>query len=203
MRTRSVAVLTRAGTLPVAGAGAGEWVLVTGWNSSAHDNVPALAGALAARGVSATALVTNLPNDATTAQAVAAAGTKDLTVVLTSRALDTTTADPDGRQHALIRALVATGRPVVVVAVRDPRDFAHHPGVTTYVRFRRGRDGAAGRGPARCHAAATRGATGFGPSRGRSSVRPRSQVEGPMTERLRIRRSVPAQAGSPRIGDPA
>ena len=43
------------------------------------------------------------------------------------------TADPGGRQQALVRALVATGRPVVVVAVRDPYDIAHLPGVTTYL----------------------------------------------------------------------
>jgi beta-N-acetylhexosaminidase len=108
-------------------------VLVTGFNASTYHNVPALAGALTARGVSATALATNLPTDAAIAQAVTAAGTADLTVVLTSRAWDTVTADPGGRQQALVRALVATGRPVVVVAVRDPYDIAHLPGVATYL----------------------------------------------------------------------
>lgn len=125
------AIRNDAGLLPYPGTG--KSVLVTGWNSSVYNNVPALAGSLAARGASASALVTNLPTDAQITAAVTAAGTTDLTVVLTSRAWDTTTADPGGRQQALIRALVATGRPVVVVAVRDPYDIAHLPGVTTYL----------------------------------------------------------------------
>ncbi|MEU4424484.1 glycoside hydrolase family 3 N-terminal domain-containing protein [Actinoplanes sp. NPDC024001] len=120
------AVRNDAGLLPYPRDG--KSVLVTGWNSSAYNNVAALAGAL-----DATALVTNLPNDAKIAEAVAAAQGHDLTVVLTSRAWDTTVADPGGRQQALVKALVATGKPVVVVAVRDPYDIAHLPGVTTYL----------------------------------------------------------------------
>jgi beta-N-acetylhexosaminidase len=125
------AVRNDAGLLPYAGKG--KSVLVTGWNSSTHRNVPALAASLTTRGVSATALVTDLPTDARIAEAVAAAGAHDLTVVLTSRAWDTTVSDPNARQQALVRALVAAGRPVVVVAVRDPYDIAHLPGVTTYL----------------------------------------------------------------------
>ncbi|MET8153665.1 glycoside hydrolase family 3 protein [Actinoplanes sp. NPDC049668] len=120
------AVRNDAGLLPWSHAG--KSVLVTGWNSSAYNNVAVLAGALGA-----TPLVTNLPNDAKIAEAVAAARTHDLTVVLTSRAWDTTVADPGGRQQALVRALVAAGKPVVVVAVRDPYDIAALPEVTTYL----------------------------------------------------------------------
>jgi len=125
------AIRNDAGLLPYAGAGRS--VLVAGWNSSTYQNVPALAASLTARGASATALATNLPTDAKITEAVAAAGTHDLTVVLTSKAWDTAVSDPGGRQRALVRALVATGRPVVVVAVRDPYDIAHLPGVTTYL----------------------------------------------------------------------
>jgi beta-N-acetylhexosaminidase len=125
------AVRNDAGLLPWAGSG--KSVLVTGWNSSTANNVPALADSLATRGASATALATDLPSDAKIAEAVSAAGTHDLTVVLTSRAWDTAASDPQARQQALVRALVATGRPVVVVAVRDPYDIAHLPGVTTYL----------------------------------------------------------------------
>jgi beta-N-acetylhexosaminidase len=125
------AIRNDAGLLPYPGAGRS--VLVTGWNSGTAENVPALAASLATRGASATALVTNLPADAKIAEAVTAAGTHDLTVVLTSRAWDTTVSDPQARQQALVRALVATGRPVVVVAVRDPYDLAHLPGVSTYL----------------------------------------------------------------------
>jgi beta-N-acetylhexosaminidase len=125
------AIRNDAGLLPWSGAGRS--VLVTGWNSSAYGNVAALAGALAAGGATATPLITNLPNDAKIAEAVAAAGSRDLTVVLTSRAADTVVADPGARQQALVRALVATGKPVVVVAVRDPYDIASLPEVTTYL----------------------------------------------------------------------
>ncbi|MFI7541850.1 glycoside hydrolase family 3 protein [Actinoplanes sp. NPDC049599] len=125
------AVRNDAGLLPYRGAGRS--VLVTGWNSGTSSNVPALAASLATRGASATALVTNLPTDDKIAEAVHAAGSHDLTVVLTSRAWDTVVSDPSARQQALVRALVATGRPVVVVAVRDPYDLAHLPGVSTYL----------------------------------------------------------------------
>jgi beta-N-acetylhexosaminidase len=125
------AIRNDAGLLPYRGAGRS--VLVTGWNSGAVQNVPALAAALTARGASATPLATNLPTDAQIEDAVAAAGRHDLTVVLTSRAWDTAVADRGARQQALVRALVAAGRPVVVVAVRDPYDIAHLPGVTTYL----------------------------------------------------------------------
>lgn len=128
------AIRNDAGLLPYAGAG--KSVLVAGWNSSTDNNVPALAASLTVRGASATALTTNLPTDAKIAEAVAAAGTHDLTVMLTSKAWDAVVSDPGGRQQALVRALVATGRPVVVVAVRDPYDLAHLPGVTTYLATR-------------------------------------------------------------------
>jgi beta-N-acetylhexosaminidase len=119
------AVRNDAGLLPLP---AGKSVLVTGWNSSATGNIAVLAGALGA-----TPLVTNLPNDAKIAEAVAAAGAHDITVVLTSRAWDTTVVDPGGRQRALIKALVATGKPVIVAAVRDPYDLTVVPEVSTYL----------------------------------------------------------------------
>ncbi|WP_127503857.1 glycoside hydrolase family 3 protein [Actinoplanes solisilvae] len=120
------AVRNDADVLPLA---PGKSVLVTGWNSSVTGNVAALAGALGG----ATQLVTNLPNDAKIAEAVTAAQNHDVTVVLTSRAWDTTTADPGGRQQKLVKALVATGKPVVVVAVRDPYDLTAFPEVKTYL----------------------------------------------------------------------
>ncbi len=125
------AVRNDAGVLPLAGPDRS--ILVTGWDSSTYRNVPALADRLAARGARTTALPTGLPSDAKIAEAVAAAGTHDVTVVLTQKAGDTVTADPGARQQALVRALVATGRPVVVVAVRDPYDIAHLPQVDTYL----------------------------------------------------------------------
>ncbi|MFY1675264.1 glycoside hydrolase family 3 protein [Plantactinospora sp. WMMB334] len=106
-------------------------VLVTGWNSSAFDNVGTLAAALAARGNRSTALPTGLPNDAKIAEAVAAAQANDLTVVLTQKAFDTTVTDPNARQQKLVHALAATGRPVLVVAVRDAYDLGHFDDVPT------------------------------------------------------------------------
>ncbi|GAA2873982.1 beta-N-acetylhexosaminidase [Actinoplanes cyaneus] len=120
------AIRNDAGLLPYSAAG--KKIFVTGWNSSAYGTVPALAEALGAG-----SLTTNLPDDAKIAEAVAAASASDLTVVLTNRAWDTGAADPGGRQQALVKALVATGRPLVVVAVRDPYDIAYLPGVTTYL----------------------------------------------------------------------
>ncbi|MDG4784566.1 glycoside hydrolase family 3 N-terminal domain-containing protein [Micromonospora sp. WMMD1102] len=121
-----------AGSGSGSGAGAGDRsILVTGWNSSAFDNVGTLAAGLAGRGNRTTALPTGLPNDAKIAEAVAAAEANDLTVVLTQKAFDTTVTDPNARQQKLVHALAATGRPVAVVAVRDAYDVGHFDDVPT------------------------------------------------------------------------
>ncbi len=120
------AIRNDAGLLPYSAAG--KKLFVTGWSSTAYNTVPALATALGA-----SSLVTNLPDDAKIAAAVSAASASDLTVVLTNKAWDTGATDPGARQQALVKALVATGRPLVVVAVRDPYDIAYLPGVTTYL----------------------------------------------------------------------
>ncbi|MEU4221770.1 glycoside hydrolase family 3 N-terminal domain-containing protein [Actinoplanes sp. NPDC026623] len=119
------AIRNDAGLLPLP---AGKSVLVTGWNTGATSNIAVLAGALGA-----TPLVTGLPDDAKIAEAVAAARAHDVTVVLTSRAWDTTVADPGGRQKALVKALLATGKPVVWAAVRDPYDLTAAPEAGTYL----------------------------------------------------------------------
>ncbi|WP_086783532.1 glycoside hydrolase family 3 protein [Crossiella equi] len=88
--------------------------LVTGWSTA---NV--LGPRLAARGITPTVQVTgDKPNEAAIAKAVAAAEGQDLVVVLTHRATK------DAQQQALVKRLVATGKPVVAVAVRDPYDVA-------------------------------------------------------------------------------
>ncbi|KUL29624.1 glycoside hydrolase family 3 protein [Actinoplanes awajinensis] len=107
------AIRNDAGLLPL---GPGKSVLVTGWNSSATGNVAALAGALGGD-----ALVTDQPDDV-----LAAARTHDVTVMLTN--LDTA-----GRQKALVAALLTTGKPILVVAVRNPYDLTQLPGVRTYL----------------------------------------------------------------------
>jgi beta-N-acetylhexosaminidase len=83
-----------------------------------------LATALTELGFTATALSTGTaPTDATVAQAVTAAGEADAVVVAT---YNVTAANP---QKTLVERLLATGRPVVAVAIRNPYDVAQLPTV--------------------------------------------------------------------------
>ncbi|MGY0002395.1 glycoside hydrolase family 3 protein [Micromonospora sp. I033] len=125
------AVRNDAGLLPLAGTGRS--VLVTGWNSAAFAPVATVADGFTARGARATARPATLPSDAVIAATAAQAREHDLTVVLVNKAWDTTVTDPGATQQRLVAALLAAGKPVVVVAVRDPYDIAHLPGVTTYL----------------------------------------------------------------------
>jgi beta-N-acetylhexosaminidase len=87
-----------------------------------------LAGALTELGFTATALSTGTsPSDTVIAQAVAAARDADAVVVGT---YNVTAAS---RQKKLVEQLLATGTPVVAVAIRNPYDVAHLPGVPAYV----------------------------------------------------------------------
>ncbi|WP_405859784.1 glycoside hydrolase family 3 protein [Streptomyces sp. NBC_01515] len=87
-----------------------------------------LAAALGESGFTATALSTGTaPSAATVAQAVAAAREADAVVVAT---YNVTAADA---QKSLVEQLVATGTPVVAVAVRNPYDVAQLPSVTAYL----------------------------------------------------------------------
>ncbi|MGC0377168.1 glycoside hydrolase family 3 protein [Streptomyces sp. SAI-229] len=83
-----------------------------------------LADALTELGFTATALSTGTaPSAAVIAGAVEAARDADAVVVAT---YNVTAA---GSQKTLVERLLATGRPVVAVAVRNPYDVAHLPGV--------------------------------------------------------------------------
>ena len=73
------------------------------------------------------------PTDAQVAAAVAAAADQDAVVVTTMKAWDTTVTDPRGGQQKLVKQLLATGKPVVVVAVRDPYDIAYFTAAPTYL----------------------------------------------------------------------
>ncbi|MFE9673469.1 glycoside hydrolase family 3 protein [Streptomyces sp. NPDC006259] len=87
-----------------------------------------LAAALTALGFTATALSTGTaPSAATIAGAVTAAGGADAVVVAT---YNVTAASP---QKALVEHLLATGRPVVAVAVRNPYDVAQLPSVKAFL----------------------------------------------------------------------
>ena len=116
-------------TLPLRAPGSK--VLVTGYGAT---TTATLAGALTRRGSTVTRRETGAaPGDAAIADAVAGAAGQDAVVVTTMKAWDTSVTDPAGGQQRLVKALVATGTPVIVVAVRDPYDIAYLPGVRTYL----------------------------------------------------------------------
>ncbi|WP_299036911.1 glycoside hydrolase family 3 protein [uncultured Pseudokineococcus sp.] len=111
--------------LPLAPAEEPRDVLVTGWGVA---TTAALGDAMAARGDAVTVRQTGVGTDAAVvAGAVAAAEGSDLVVVTTNGAWG---AAATGQQR-LVADLVATGVPVVHVAVRDPYDIAALPGVST------------------------------------------------------------------------
>ncbi|GAA2300905.1 glycoside hydrolase family 3 protein [Actinomadura luteofluorescens] len=107
--------------------------LVTGWGVS---TTAALGTEIARRGATTTIRQTGIsPGQAQIDEAVAAARDQDLVVAVTNRAWDVKQ-EPGHNgpgQTNLVKALVATGKPVVVVAVRDPYDIAWFPEATTYL----------------------------------------------------------------------
>ncbi|TDD17365.1 glycoside hydrolase family 3 protein [Kribbella turkmenica] len=106
-------------------------ILVTGWGVSTTQS---LAGSLARRGATTTVAQTGAaPSDAAIADAVAKAKQNDVTVVLTQKAWDTTVTDKQAKQQKLVKDLLATGEPVIVVAVRDPYDIAYFDAAPTYL----------------------------------------------------------------------
>ncbi|MFD4522379.1 glycoside hydrolase family 3 protein [Streptomyces sp. NPDC058470] len=87
-----------------------------------------LATALTELGFSATALSTGTaPSAATIARAVAAAGDADAVVVGTYNVTATSS------QKTLVAQLLATGVPVIAVAIRNPYDVAQLPDVPAYL----------------------------------------------------------------------
>jgi beta-N-acetylhexosaminidase len=106
-------------------------ILVTGWGVTTTQ---ALAGSLTKRGATTTVAQTgSAPSDAAIADAVTKAQASDVTVVLTQKAWDTTVTDPKAKQQKLVKDLLATGRTVIVVAVRDPYDIAYFDQAPTYL----------------------------------------------------------------------
>jgi len=123
-----------AGLLPLTGSPRN--VLVTGWGVTTTRT---LGTAIGQRGQTVTVLETGLtPGQARIDQVVAAAGATDLVVVSTNNAanVDVTTGLPTASaaaQQALVRALLATGKPVVVSAMRNPYDVSRLTGVPTFL----------------------------------------------------------------------
>ncbi len=118
-----------AGTLPLATQG--KKVLVTGYGVATTQT---LADGLAAKGAVTTVKQTGTsPTDAQVAAAVSAASTQDAVVVTTMKAWDTSVTDTRAGQQKLVKQLLATGKPVIVVATRDPYDIAYFTEAPTYV----------------------------------------------------------------------
>lgn len=123
------------GTLPLE-RDSGRNVLITG--AGGYPGSPAegeerstlnsLETAMEEFGVSADEFETGSnPDEAARSEAVAQAEASDLVVVATNKAWD------NENQQRLIEDLLATGKPVVVAAVRDPYDIAHFTEAPTYL----------------------------------------------------------------------
>jgi beta-N-acetylhexosaminidase len=117
-------------------------VLVTGRSDSVLGGATInalLAGAIGRRGQTVTAFGTSAtPSQAQINQAVALAGSADLVVVVTNNAsaLDATTGLPTASalaQQTLVKALLATGKPVVVAGIRNAYDIAYFTEAPTYL----------------------------------------------------------------------
>ncbi|BCJ57571.1 glycoside hydrolase family 3 protein [Micromonospora endophytica] len=121
---RSMTLLrNRNQVLPLA-AQSGQHLLVTGWGVNA---VPGLASQLSSKGLVATPMWTGSPDSQTIKQVVAAARASDVTVVITNNAWN------DVTQQNLVKALLATKKPIVTVAVGGPYDIAYFPSAPTYL----------------------------------------------------------------------
>ena len=111
-------------------------VLVAGWGVGTTQT---MAAALAARGATTQVRESGTTPSATAIDlAVASAQNADLVVVSTNNAyaVDATTKLPTAAaaaQTRLVRALLATGKPVVVAAMRNPYDVASFPEAPTVI----------------------------------------------------------------------
>ena len=120
-----------AGLLPLARR-AGRKVLVTGYRNTGESTnaQPArhLAAAIGRQGVRSELFETGTaPDSATIAQAKARAAASDVVVVATANASGSQS------QLDLVNALIDTGKPVVVVATRNPYDVADLDWARTYI----------------------------------------------------------------------
>jgi beta-N-acetylhexosaminidase len=109
----------------------GKKLLVTGYGVT---TTATLGTALEGRGADVQVKQTGAsPTDAAVADAVAAASDKHAVVVTTMKAWDTEVTDKRAGQQELVQQLLATGKTVIVVAVRDPYDIAYFDQAPTYL----------------------------------------------------------------------
>jgi beta-N-acetylhexosaminidase len=122
---RSITLIKNAKDVLPLTAHASTHVLVTGFGVVSTATI---GQGIAARGLTTRVLTTGFdPDQATIDHAVAAARQNDLVVVTTFNAWGT------HGQLALVSALLATGKPVVVAAVGTPYDIAYFPAAPTFV----------------------------------------------------------------------
>lgn len=121
----AITLLRNQGVLPLAARGAR--VALVGWSSGTTTH-QVLADELRRRGAQVTTVTTGAtPTDAQVAQAVAAAADAQVVVVTTYNVA------AGSAQAKLVAALQATGRPVVVAALRNPYDIAHLPATAAFL----------------------------------------------------------------------
>lgn len=129
-RDRARAIGDRTTTLVIDDAGlvplpAHRRTLVTGWGDS---QVPQIATGLRQRGWAVDVLLTGAsPSSAAISTAVRWARIADQVVITTSDVRQ------DSGQQRLVAALVETTKPVLVLALGNPSDFAYLPGVRSYL----------------------------------------------------------------------
>jgi len=123
-----------AGLLPLTSAPRN--VLVTGWGVATTRTI---GNAIGQRGQTVTVLETGLtPDQARIDEVVAGAAAHDLVVVSTNNAASITPATglptpSAAAQQVLVNALLATGKPVIVSAMRNPYDISRLTGVPTFL----------------------------------------------------------------------
>ncbi|GAB2835578.1 glycoside hydrolase family 3 protein [Streptomyces daliensis] len=126
---RAVTLVRNEGVLPLSPATARS-VLVTGWGATQVKNLVTAVSAY--EGQSATGLETGtVPKQAAIDEAAAVARTHD--VVLVSSNAAAAGAEKGVAQAALVKALMDTGIPVIVAAVRNPYDIRRFPEVPAYL----------------------------------------------------------------------
>lgn len=114
---RTTTLVHNDGTLPIPHDGGS--LLVTGWGETTTN---VLAAEFTRRGFTPTRVVTGIaPTQTQINAAVAAANGKSFVLVSTNGVAD------NPSQVALVRALAATGVPVVALGVRNPYDIAYFP----------------------------------------------------------------------------
>ncbi|HUQ64020.1 MAG TPA: glycoside hydrolase family 3 protein [Acidimicrobiales bacterium] len=128
---RSITLLKNRGNVLPLAAEPTKKVLVAGLTLGASlPSVDTLAAGITARGVPTTKFATGFhPTQSQIDQAVALAHQNDVVIASTYNVWG---GDPDD-QAKLVEALVATGKPVVVVAQNGPYDAAYLPGVAGFL----------------------------------------------------------------------